>query len=171
MKCINYPQKNKQNNKTLGHIKAEDIEKKKICIILWFLLYSLNCQQNIKQNNKIAVARVTVWRSIIVFLYSFSHLSSCSPQKFSKKKCVSIDAKWSEAHRNEKKNGLWVAFPFAAECSIFKKKSVSQSTRIALKRIEKQKNIFYPFDALRALRVAQSPSGVAQWNFNTINRT
>ena len=52
-------------------------------------------------------------------------------------------------------------FPFAAECSIFKKKSVSQSTRIALKRIEMQKK-FYPFEPLRTLRVAQRPSGEAQ---------
>ena len=43
----------------------------------------------------------------------------------------------------------------------FRKKSVSQSTRNALKRIEMQKNFFYPFDVLRASRVAQSPSGVA----------
>ena len=42
-----------------------------------------------------------------------------------------------------------------------KKKSVSQSTRIALKRIKMQKK-FYPFDPLCALRVAQSPSGEAQ---------
>ena len=45
---------------------------------------------------------------------------------------------------------------------IFEKKSVSQSTRNALKRIEMQKKFFYPFDRLRASRVAQSPSGVAQ---------
>ena len=47
-----------------------------------------------------------------------------------KKKCVSIDSKCSETHRNAKK----------------KKK--------------KKKN--YPFDPLHALRLAQSPSGVAQ---------
>ena len=34
-----------------------------------------------------------------------------------------------------------------------------------------KKKKIYPFDRLRASRVAQSPSGVAQWNFNTINRT
>ena len=51
---------------------------------------------------------------------------------------------------------------------IFEKKSVSQLTRNALKRIEMQKK---NFDRLRASRVAQSPSGVAQWNFNTINWT
>ena len=39
---------------------------------------------------------------------------------------------------------------------------MSQSTRNALKRIEMQKNFFYPFNLLRALRVAQSPSGEAQ---------
>ena len=44
----------------------------------------------------------------------------------------------------------------------FRKKSVSQLTRNALKRIEMQKKNFYPFDRLRASRVAQSPSGVAQ---------
>ena len=55
--------------------------------------------------------------------------------------------------------------------NFWEKKSVSQSTQNALKRIEMQKKIFYPFDRLRASRVAQSPSGVAQWNFNTINRT
>ena len=45
----------------------------------------------------------------------------------------------------------------------FRKKSVSQSTRNALKRIEMpKKNFFYPFDRLRASRVAQSPGGVAQ---------
>ena len=44
----------------------------------------------------------------------------------------------------------------------FRKKSVSQSTRNALKRIKMQKKIFYPFDRLRALRVPQSPSGIAQ---------
>ena len=43
----------------------------------------------------------------------------------------------------------------------FRKKSVSQSTQNDLKRIEMQKKI-YPFDQLRASRVAQSPSGVAQ---------
>ena len=43
----------------------------------------------------------------------------------------------------------------------FRKKSVSQSTQNAPKRIEMQKK-FYPFDRLRASRVAQSPSGVAQ---------
>ena len=45
---------------------------------------------------------------------------------------------------------------------IFGKKSVSQSTRNDLKRIEMQKKKIYPFDRLRASRVAQSPSGVAQ---------
>ena len=54
---------------------------------------------------------------------------------------------------------------------IFEKISASQSTRNALKRIEMQKKFFYPFDRLRTSRVAQCPSGVAQWNFNTINRT
>ena len=57
-------------------------------------------------NKKIAVAGVTVWRSI------FAH-ASCSlrlrafctmrSQKFSKKKCVSIDPKCSETHGNAKK--------------------------------------------------------------------
>ena len=45
---------------------------------------------------------------------------------------------------------------------ISEKEGVSQSTRNALKRIEMQKKIFYLFDRLRASRVAQSPSGVAQ---------
>ena len=49
----------------------------------------------------------------------------------------------------------------------FRKKSVSQSTQNALKRIEmpKKKNIpltDYPFDPIGNSRVAQSPSGVAQ---------
>ena len=52
----------------------------------------------------------------------------------------------------------------------FLKKSVSQSTQNALKRIEMQKKCLYSFDPLRASCVAQSPSGVAQWNFNTINQ-
>ena len=39
---------------------------------------------------------------------------------------------------------------------------MSQSTRNALKRIEMQKKIVYPFDRLRASRVAQSASGEAQ---------
>ena len=59
---------------------------------------------------------------------------------FGKLKCVSIDSKCSETHRNAKKK-------------------------------KKKKKKMYPFDRLRASRVAQSPSGVAQWNFNTINRT
>ena len=45
-----------------------------------------------------------------------------------------------------------------------KKKSLSRSTRNALKRIEMQKKI------LSLWPIAQSPSGVAQWNFNTIDR-
>ena len=44
----------------------------------------------------------------------------------------------------------------------FRKKGVSLSTQNALKRIEMQKKSFYPFDRLRTLRVAQSPSDVAQ---------
>ena len=52
-------------------------------------------------------------------------------------------------------------FTLCAHENFRKKKSVSQSTRNALKRIEMQKKI-YPFDRLRASRVAQSPSGVAQ---------
>ena len=39
--------------------------------------------------------------------------------------------------------------------SKFKKKSVSHSTQNGLKHIEMQKKIFYPFDSLHALRVAQ----------------
>ena len=39
---------------------------------------------------------------------------------------------------------------------------MSQSTRNALKRIEMQNKENYPFDRLRASRVAQSASGVAQ---------
>ena len=34
-----------------------------------------------------------------------------------------------------------------------------------------QKKFFYPFSPLRASRIAQSPSGVAQLDFNTINWT
>ena len=52
-------------------------------------------------------------------------------------------------------------FPLPQNAQCLKKKSVSQSTRIALKRIENQKKI-YPFDPLRASRIAQSPSGEAQ---------
>ena len=48
-----------------------------------------------------------------------------------KKKCVLIDTKCSETHRNAKKK-------------------------------KKKKKKIYPFDQLRASRVAQSPSGVAQ---------
>ena len=44
----------------------------------------------------------------------------------------------------------------------FRIKSVSQSTRNALKHIEMQKKKFLPSDPLRALRVAQSQSGVVQ---------
>ena len=55
-------------------------------------------------------------------------------------------------------------FTLRAHENFRKKKSVSQSTRNALKRIEmqKKKQKIYPFDRLRASRVAQSPSGVAQ---------
>ena len=65
--------------------------------------------------NKIAVARVTVWRSIIVSLYTevFPLRAVASPQKL-------------------------------------KKKSVSQSTRIALKRIEMQKK-FLPLMSVFSL--------------------
>ena len=52
-------------------------------------------------------------------------------------------------------------FALRAHENFRKKKSVSQSTQNALKRIEMQKK-FYPFDRLCASRVSQSPSGVAQ---------
>ena len=39
------------------------------------------------------------------------------------------------------------------------------------RKIDSHYQCFYPFNRLRASRVAQSPSGVAQLNFNTINRT
>ena len=62
-------------------------------------------------NKKIAFACVTVWRSIFT-------LASCSlclhafcasrSRKFSKKKkCVSIDSKCSETHRNAKKKNVY----------------------------------------------------------------
>ena len=44
----------------------------------------------------------------------------------------------------------------------FRKKSVSQSTRNALKRIEMQKFFFTPMTDYAPSGVAQSPSGVAQ---------
>ena len=49
-----------------------------------------------------------------------------------------------------------------------KKKSVSQSTRNALKRIEMQKKNLYPFDRLRASRVAQSASAKREWRSATL---
>ena len=63
-----------------------------------------------------------------------AHFALCAHENFHKKKCVSIDSKCSETHKNAHK-------------------------------------IFYPFDPLRALRIAQNPADVAQLNFNTINRT
>ena len=49
----------------------------------------------------------------------------------------------------------------------FRKKGVSQSTQNALKRIEMQKINFTPLTD----HALCGPSGVAQLNFNTINRT
>ena len=50
----------------------------------------------------------------------------------------------------------------ASRSQKFSKKSVSQSTQNALKRVKMQTKNFTPFDRLRASRVVQSPSGIAQ---------
>ena len=67
--------------------------------------------------NKIAVARVTVWRRRIVSLYTvFFPLEQLLPlRNFQKKKCVSIDSKCSETHRNAKQIflPLWPITRFA----------------------------------------------------------
>ena len=93
-------------------------------------------KKSVSQSTQNALKRVKMQK---IFFYSFWPItrfarSAKFTKIFEKNKCVSIDSKCSETHRNAKKN-------------------------------------FYPFDRLRASRVAQSPSGVAQWNFNTINRT
>ena len=71
---------------------------------------------------KIAVARVTVWRSIIDSLYTvFFPLEQLLPlRNFQKNKCVSIDSKCSETHRNARKKcyPLWVVFPLPQNAQI-----------------------------------------------------
>ena len=61
-------------------------------------------------------------------------------------------------------------FALRAHENFRKKKCVSIDSKCS-KTHRNAKKKFYLFDRLRASRVAQSPSGVAQWNFNTINRT
>ena len=50
-----------------------------------------------------------------------------------------------------------------------KKKCVSIVSKCS--KTHRNDKKIYPLDPLRALRIAQSLSGVAQWNINTINRT
>ena len=57
---------------------------------------------------------------------------------------------------------------------IFEKKSVSQSTQNALKRIEMQKKFFYPYDRLRAERRSAKPErriGLIFWEDRRWDRT
>ena len=70
---------------------------------------------------------------------------------FQKKKCVSIDSKFSESRKNAKKFFLPLLTHYALRATREvhenfrkKKKSVSQSSRNALKRIEMKKKIFTP---------------------------
>ena len=93
--------------------------------------------------------------------HSFCSRTFCAlrSRKFLKKKCVSIDSKCSETRKKCKKKN----YPFdplrALRIKFTKiiKKSVSQSTRNALKRIEMPKKKIIPLWS-----IAQSPSGEAQ---------
>ena len=78
-------------------------------------------------------------------------------QKFSKKKCVSIDSKCPETRKNAKKiftlfDPLRASRVARSSRKFSKKISVFQSTRNTLKRIEMQKKLFTPLTdyALRA---------------------
>ena len=76
-----------------------------------------------KYQYKIAVAWVTVWRSIIVSLYTVFPIWAVVPPRNFQKKCVSIDAKCSETHRNEKKFTPYEwHFPLPQNAQYFKKK-------------------------------------------------
>ena len=109
---------------TQTHAKLSDLGSKKDC------------------DDLIAVARVTVWRSITVSLYTvFPLWAVVLRRNFQKKvRFNRLEMLWNALKWKKNAPYEW-HFPLPQNAQKFQKKSVSQSTRIALKRIEIQKKI------------------------------